>query len=179
LKDATQQAFSSDPGTASGQASAVVAADRRSYRTLAGQAGAWSWAPDGSRVIGWNAAGTALVTVGPNGDRHTVAQLSAPSPYAASPDGSHVAGIRSDGAIDIWPITGGSATAVPGISAADPATTQLQWLDAQHLIVSTTSADHTTRLTAVDVTGGTKVLNDLRTSTSNGYLVVDVRVSRP
>jgi hypothetical protein len=179
LKDATQQAFSSNTGTASGEASAVVAADRRSYRPLAGQAGAWSWSPDGSRVIGWNAAGTALVTLGPDGAEHTMTQLSAPSAYAASPDGTRVADIRSDGAIDIWPIAGGPATTVPGFSAADPATAQLQWLDAQRLIVSTTAADHTTRLTALDVTGGSNVLNDLRTSTSSGYLVVDVRVSHP
>ena len=45
--------------------------------------------------------------------------------------------------------------------------------------VSTTSADPITRLTAVDVTGSTNVLQELRTSTSSGYLVVDVRVSRP
>jgi hypothetical protein len=179
LKDATQQAFSSNTGTASGQGSVVVAADRRSYRPLAGQAGAWSWSPDGSRVIGWNAAGTALVTLGPDGAEHTIAQLSVPSAYAASPDGTRVADIRSDGAIEIWRITDGSATAVPGFSASDPATAQLQWLDAQRLIVSTTAADHTVRLTALDVTGGSNVLNDLRTSTSSGYLVVDVRVSHP
>jgi hypothetical protein len=179
LATATRPPFSSDPSTGSGEAAAVVAADRQSYRPLAGQAGAWSWAPDGSRVIGWNVAGTALVTVAPDGAEHTIAQLPAPTAYAVSPDGSRLAGIRSDGAIGIWPITGGSATAVPGFSAADPATAQLHWLDAQRLIVSTTSADHTTRLTAIDLTGSTQVLQELRTSTSSGYLVVDVRLSHP
>ncbi|MDQ1540748.1 MAG: hypothetical protein QOH29_1474, partial [Actinomycetota bacterium] len=115
----------------------------------------------------------------PDGAEHTIAQLPAPTAYAVSPDGSRLADIGSDGAIDIWPITGGSATVVPGFSAADPATAKLHWLDARRLIVSTTSADHTTRLTAVDLTGSTHVLQDLRTSTSSGYLVVDVRVSHP
>jgi hypothetical protein len=175
LNDATQQTLAAESSTGSGIATAIVAANGTAYRLLAGQEGPWYWSPDGTRVVGWNAAGTSLVTVAVSGGApHTVATLAAGVTLAVSPDGTRVAALGPNNAVDVWPIDGGPATTVRAVSVMDAGQQQLAWLDPQQLILSTAGPDGTTRLTIVHVTGATHALPDLHPSTASGYLVIDV-----
>lgn len=177
LNDATQQTFASDSSTGSGIATAIVAADGTSYRPLAGQVGAWRWSADGGRVVGWNAAGTSLVTIAATGgDPHTVATFSAGGTVSVAPDGMQVAGAGPDGVVNVWPIDGGPPTTVHTPIVKDAVQRQLDWLDAKQLISSTTGPDSTTHLTLVDLAGDTHPLPDLHPSTADGYLVIDARI---
>jgi hypothetical protein len=175
LNDATQQPFASDASTGSGIATAIVAANGTSYLPLAGQVCAWYWSA-GGRVVGWNPAGTALVTIAAaGGNSHTVAAFPADGTVSVAPDGMHVAGIGPDGIVNVWPIDGGPGTTVRTAVVQDSVQQQLEWLDTQQLILSTTGPDGTTHLTIIDGTGDTHVLPDLHPSAAGGYLVIDAR----
>jgi hypothetical protein len=176
LKSASEQTFASDPSTGSGIATAIVAANGTNDKPLAGQTGAWYWSPDGSRVVGWNAAGTSLITVAANGGApHTIAALPDTSAVAVSPDGARVAAVLPDGTVNVWPINGGPVTTVHTAVANDSNLQQLAWLDTQQLMLSVAVPDGTTHRTIVQLTGDTRVLPDLHASTPTGYLIVDVR----
>jgi hypothetical protein len=176
LNDATQQTFASDSSTGSGIATAIVAANGTSYRPLAGQAGTWYWSADGGSVFGWNTAGTSLVTIAAaGGDPHTVAALSAGSAVSVAPDGLRVAGIAPDGTVNVWPIDGGPATTVRPVVVKDSIHQQIDWLDTQQLILSTSEPDGTTQPVILDLTGDTHLLPNLHPSTASGYLVIEVR----
>ena len=173
--DATQQPFASDASTGSGIATAIVGANGASYLPLAGQVGAWYWSA-GGRVVGWNPAGTSLVTIAAaGGAAHTVAAFPADGTVSVAPDGLRLAGIGPDGVVNLWPIDGGPATAVRTAVIQDSVRQQLEWLDTQQLISSTTGPDGTTHLTIIDGTGDTHLLPDLHPSTAGGYLLIDAR----
>jgi hypothetical protein len=87
----------------------------------------------------------------------------------------HVAGIGPDGIVNVWPIDGGPGTTVRTAVVQDSVQQQLEWLDTQQLILSTTGPDGTTHLTIIDGTGDTHVLPDLHPSAAGGYLVIDAR----
>jgi len=176
LNDATQQPFASDSSTGSGIATAIVAANGTTYRPLPGQVGAWYWSAGGDRVVGWDPAGTSLVTIAAaDGATHTVAAFPADGITSVSRDGMRVAGIGPDGVVDVWPIDGGAATTVRTAVIHDSVQQQLDWLDPQRLLASTTGPDRTTHLTILDLTGNTHLLPDLHPSTAGGYLGIDIR----
>ncbi len=178
LKGTTPQTFGSDPSTGSGIATAIVAANGTSYRPLPGQVGAWYWLADDDQVVGWNPAGTSLVTIAAaGGASHTVAAFSAGGTVSVAPDGMRVAGIGPDGVVNVWSLDDGAATTVRTSVVEDSVQQQLDWLDTHRLILATTGPDRTTHVTILNVTGSTRSLPDLHPSTASGYLVIDARAA--